>query len=109
MWSPPPLGGEGDLGVDSGHHGDHNRSYDATQIGIPGVTVDRPGHQRHDGQWDQGCQHPVRYLCVVTEQAVDSSDEEIPISRCYYKQRSSLNSDKFIVDARQSLRILPCL
>ena len=86
MVPPPPLGGEGDLGVDAGHYGDNDRGNDATQIGISGVTVDRPGHQRHDSQRDQGCQHPVRYLCVVTEQAVDSSDEEIPVSNYSYKQ-----------------------
>ena len=38
----PPLGGEGDLGVDAGHYGDNDRGNDATQIGISGVTVDRP-------------------------------------------------------------------
>lgn len=109
MVPPPPLGGEVELGVDSGHHGDHNRSYDATQIGIPGVTVDRLSLQMQDGQLDQRCQHPVGCLRVDTKKTVGSDDEEISISRCYYKQRRSLNSDKFIVDARQSLRILPCL
>ena len=73
-----PLGGEGDPGVDAGHHSDNDRGNDATQIGISGVSVDCTNHERPDGQRVKGVSFQSGICVLLSKRPLTPVTKEYP-------------------------------